>query len=361
MHLNRGNYEAFMLDYLEGNLSPSELKAFKIFLEENPDLKTRIFQTGLFHLKPNSAYFPDKELLKKMPFSAREDIPEPDKTCIASIEKDLPEAEMILFVEKVNRDPFVQQTLKRYKRMLLKGDPVIFPGKSSLKKSVFLIPPLYMVGSLVAAGILFLFLFKFFLLPLRPYNLSTTSDASTEQPTNSGQKNIRNIEQPSILSQVKKEHKTTPIQVNSVIKRAGLTEKNSEPSKRISRSGMITPLSSPATNAHPEIFQKSISSSNLGIPILYLTERLGEEEIRAINNYHIEKFKLKILTPIQSENHYPPFWVTIANLGVKGLDKLTKWNMELKPEYNNQGDLSALAFHSKILNFSSDLGKSNQN
>ena len=358
MQLNRENYEAFMLDYLEGNLSPSAMMAFKVFLEENPDLKTDIFQTGRFRLRPNPAYFHHKELLKKMPLAALEDIPEPDKSCIASIEKDLPEAEMILFKEKVNRDTSVQETMKSYEKVVLKGDPVIFPGKRNLKKPVFLIPSrVYLVGSLVAAGILLLFLFKFFLFPIRPSDSSMVSDASLEKPANTKQKTTGTIEQSSPIPMIKIESNIIAIRVNSTVKRGGLTAKNPARSKRTARLGMINPLLSPATNARPEVFRGSFSTSRLKIPVLYLTEQLGEEELRAIENYPIEKFKLKILTPARLDDTYPPFWVTLANLGVKGINKLARWNMELKPAYNDQGDLSVLAFHSGVLNFSTNLKK----
>lgn len=60
------NYEAFLLDQLEGNLSPADEKALDAFLTANPELKTEVEGIQLYYLEPEeSVIFPNKETLKK--------------------------------------------------------------------------------------------------------------------------------------------------------------------------------------------------------------------------------------------------------------------------------------------------------
>jgi len=360
MQINRENYEAFMLDYLEGNLSPSVRNAFKVFLEENPDLKSSAYQSESIRLWPGPVYFNNKELLKKDTLAALDNIPEPDKSCIACIEKDLPDTEMILFREKISRESSVQQVLESYGKVLLKAGRIIFRDKKNLKKPVLLIPSrVYRMASAVAAGLLLLFLLKFFLLPLRPSGTTQMSDFSINQPAYSENQSAGKTRESSSVPLIKNRDTQLSVQHKITSKKAGLTAKSAELAIKDRRLPPVSPISSPAIDARPLVFRGSISTSVLETPVLYLTEQLGEEELRAIENYKIEKFKLKILAPVRPADTYPPLWITLANMGIKGINKLAKWNMELKPNYNEQGDLSALAFHSRFLNFSSDLIKTN--
>ncbi len=69
--INRENYEIFFMDYLDGQLSPEQLEALHLFLDNNPDLKAELEEMSGFKLKPINTSFPDKASLKKTP-----DLPE---------------------------------------------------------------------------------------------------------------------------------------------------------------------------------------------------------------------------------------------------------------------------------------------
>jgi len=42
MNLNRNNYEAYFIDFLEGNLNPAHVDQFLEFISQNPDLKEEL-------------------------------------------------------------------------------------------------------------------------------------------------------------------------------------------------------------------------------------------------------------------------------------------------------------------------------
>lgn len=65
MIITRENYEAFFLDYLEGNLDAVLLPEFNRFLEENLDLKEELLLVGDFSLPTPTLTFDRKTMLYK--------------------------------------------------------------------------------------------------------------------------------------------------------------------------------------------------------------------------------------------------------------------------------------------------------
>jgi len=66
MKINRENYEAFLLDRLEGNLDPVNEQLLSAFLDKHPDLDKHLEKTDLLYLIPDlNIVYPDKNRLKK--------------------------------------------------------------------------------------------------------------------------------------------------------------------------------------------------------------------------------------------------------------------------------------------------------
>ncbi|NND05144.1 MAG: hypothetical protein HKN87_02090 [Saprospiraceae bacterium] len=66
MEINRENYEVYALDYIEGDLSPSEVQAFEAFLSNNEDIKDLVTNFYVLNVAPNSEIVFEKkaELLR---------------------------------------------------------------------------------------------------------------------------------------------------------------------------------------------------------------------------------------------------------------------------------------------------------
>ena len=66
MEITRGNYEMFLIDYLDGKLSPVEVADLLIFLEENLDIKSEFEGVeSLLPLNSSIISYPEKASLKK--------------------------------------------------------------------------------------------------------------------------------------------------------------------------------------------------------------------------------------------------------------------------------------------------------
>ena len=61
--INITNYEAFLLDYLEGNLSEGEISLLKIFVAAHPQLNIDLEDTELVSLEKDESVFTSKENL----------------------------------------------------------------------------------------------------------------------------------------------------------------------------------------------------------------------------------------------------------------------------------------------------------
>src|SRR5438045_1843996 len=67
MKISRNNYEAFFLDFHEGNLSEEMKKEVLAFVKANPDLKDEFESFEMIFVESQSQKFPGKENLKKNP------------------------------------------------------------------------------------------------------------------------------------------------------------------------------------------------------------------------------------------------------------------------------------------------------
>ncbi len=141
MNINRENYEAFLLDYLESNLSPAQVAELMVFLEMNPDLKEALEGFEMMTLNPDdSVSFPDKNSLKKQTIAPHAGIggENYEEMMIASVEGLLSgeeEEDLKIFL---GLNPGLQKEMDLLLQTRLSPDlTIIYPGKSALKRSAF--------------------------------------------------------------------------------------------------------------------------------------------------------------------------------------------------------------------------------
>jgi hypothetical protein len=137
MTINANNFEAYLLDYLEGNLDPLLTADLMAFLAENPDYERYIPEyNGNLSLSQTRAC-PQKNSLKKefadVPAITRENF---DEFCIASCEGMLDEEQDSRLSEYIDRHPEKQRDLDLYRVLKLQPDKALqFRDKKKLKKN----------------------------------------------------------------------------------------------------------------------------------------------------------------------------------------------------------------------------------
>lgn len=222
MNINKHNYEAFFLDYHEGNLSPQQVAELLLFVEQHPELKEEFesfenislteFSNISFEnkaelkkeitadnkdyyfigatentlnaaehellnafLKQHPHYFTELELFKKTKLTAdtavvfenKEQLKEialnTDTLLIAAVEGLLTQQETSMLNHQLAVDAQMQHQLALYKQTKLVADTnIVFENKDALKRKGRRIIPLYYYVAAAAAVLLLFGLFNFF-------------------------------------------------------------------------------------------------------------------------------------------------------------------------------------------------------
>ncbi len=147
--IDKNNYEAFFLDYLEGNLSEAEQQALYCFLLQYPELKAELDDMQLTEVEQPDARS-SKQSLKDIPFNT-----DFEDFCIAKLENDLTYEEAGLFDEFLLADNARTKAYLQYEKTKLTADKtVVYPYKSELKKQRIVLFPYWKTA--VAASVILL-------------------------------------------------------------------------------------------------------------------------------------------------------------------------------------------------------------
>ena len=135
MEINRHNYEAFLLDLLEGRLSVEDQQRLNDFLEQNPDCSGDLMETGPWVLEKEKINYPGIEHLKRVLPTAASVLTEHnfDLFSIARMEGDLTRDQEMAHQSMVSQDEIRAGQWAEWQKTRLEAEPVLFKGKDQLK------------------------------------------------------------------------------------------------------------------------------------------------------------------------------------------------------------------------------------
>ena len=124
------NYEAYLLDFSEGNLTGELQVELELFLIQHPELEINLDELSLVTLENEATYFSNRNALKK---SEADLVSETE--FIAYIENQLPENERLALEKSCAINPSLSKELALYNNTIAKADEtIIFENKQSLKR-----------------------------------------------------------------------------------------------------------------------------------------------------------------------------------------------------------------------------------
>ncbi|WP_163322688.1 hypothetical protein [Draconibacterium mangrovi] len=130
--INRTNYEAYFIDYLEGDLDEGMIDSFIAFLKANPDLKQELELYEPISLEPEKVTFNKKTELYKSNFDNSEGF---DNAAIALLEGDLSEQEKQDFETYLASNPEKEKQAAAFQKAILTADEsIVFANKKKLYK-----------------------------------------------------------------------------------------------------------------------------------------------------------------------------------------------------------------------------------
>lgn len=120
MEINKNNYEAFLLDLMEGKLSDVERSAALLFLEKHPEIEFD-YELSLPELKVDAAFIYDaKNSLKHLDDAKEESV-------VFYLDNVLSGEERIAFEKQFKKDESLQTLVKQYENIKLEPETITFP------------------------------------------------------------------------------------------------------------------------------------------------------------------------------------------------------------------------------------------
>ncbi|HRD39845.1 MAG TPA: hypothetical protein PLC65_14545 [Bacteroidia bacterium] len=156
------NYEAYLLDYMEGNLSKADTALLQQFVVLHPELNIDLSELELVELQAANVTFENKNNLKKeiTPLVS-------DEEYVDYIENNLSAAEKNKIESLASQYPSVKKELGLFQKTILQPElNIVFENKSDLKKEAKVIWLFSRQTLSMAAALLlivtFVFMFRFF-------------------------------------------------------------------------------------------------------------------------------------------------------------------------------------------------------
>jgi hypothetical protein len=439
MNINLNNYEAYFLDYHEGNLSPQQVADLFLFLSQHPELKKEFedfehivledFSAPVFEnkdrLKKNitaenrEEYFiravegtldttelallttfltthpefvTEFNLFQKTKLQADASVVFENKTLlkqgvvvkeeqlIAAVEGLLTKEEQQLLEQQLAGNPDLQKSFVAYQQTKAIADSdIIFKNKQTLKRKERKVVPLYYYVAAAASIILL-----FGILVLLKIN---NTDKNNEQRF-AEQKVQPVIEQQITMdpARVSPEKNTKESPQNSIPTLAAIKNNKIPAKKQLLQNKSVTnepavnietlvatgelPLTDPAVVSSGLTTEKQNlviipvdsaqfpSNKNVAPVTAQIEKKETKQSFPSVSDLLASKLKEKLMgkDAVEKEKETPSAakitgW-DIAGIFAKGLSKITGKKVEVKPQFNEQGNITAYALSAGKLEFS---------
>jgi len=162
MKITIKNYEAYLLDLIEENISLVDKAELYDFFNKNPEINIDISEFENVKLNSENIKFEKKKLLKKNKAIHIENISEIDRLSIAFLENDINNNEVDSLEKLLKKQQEKQFNFNIIQQTKLKIDKnVVFKNKKSLKKKTKIYKYIYKTVYAVAAILILFIGFKF--------------------------------------------------------------------------------------------------------------------------------------------------------------------------------------------------------
>jgi hypothetical protein len=366
MQIERSNYEIWLIDWIDGNLSDTDIAMLTNFLTANPDLKAEFDEVNslkdAMHFRPNKS-FPNKEKLIKT--SADLTGSQFEYLCAAYLENDLSDDQKTEFLQSIKHDADKKKSFELIQKMKLTPPDVFFKRKNRLiRRSVGQKTlRIAIIGLSAAAMISLVILNRISFRGPDPVKADVTAfEIEINTP----------ILKPSIQTGSDKSIPIKNSRINNMQLKnpAALLSQIAPPVKTNLSTSKSVPIDTAASSSdNPRIILNRISVPErltLGNPVIPATLiSLGsriqipeEDDGRPrFGRFLAKAFRQKILK--ENTNRDSPLKAyEIAEAGVSGLNKLLGWEMAPDERKDEKGILKSVYFSSKIIKFNAPVKNS---
>jgi hypothetical protein len=351
MKINRNNFEAYLIDYIEGNLNKQDEEIVNRFLEVNPDIADE-FKS----LRQSEATLEKvKDTLNKaVLYKSFSDITSITKEnyedfCIACHEGDLDDSSKQRLFDFIDKHPELKPLFDLHAKIHLQADNALhFPGKRELKKvqviSVRRIIYTISAGVAAAAAIVFLWL-----------TLPNTQKAIPGKNTDMSQINVpATIHLPTQAEEIPEARKVKVVQgklqneIQPEYKQ--LATVDTTDTRQLDKI-IIAELQPRAISLENEFPLNAPQFSGNQIEIVQPDNIARNELSKTTNNENLPENKIWQRKLIYNA----------LNIGVKGFNTLTESQLALQTSQDDKGRLTSIAIDADNFEFIRKTQRNNQN
>ena len=363
MDINRNNYEAYLLDQMEGKLSLSDQQKLASFLRSNPDCVPIFDDTEPWVLEGHKVTYSGKGQLKKEFPGSDSRITESnfDLFSIARLEGDLTAPQEMEHEQMLEEDSKRREEWELWQHTSLKAPSLAYEGKSQLKKLPGLkrgVIWLTLLSSAAAIALLFVLLRVDI-----PSGGSPLAEQSTDQPASETgpqsrfEQEISSSEEPDLL-EVERGDSLARVEkpvLFSIKKNRERPEESSPKGEalvpQVTRDTVVPvekekleprPLRLASFDPLQATFLQSIEYDRiepLDIPPI-------KASISKLSLAQLAEISIPETVDAYKEEKDISFW-SVANAGIQGINKITGANMSLMASRDEEGDVSGFRFKSK--------------
>lgn len=361
MKIDRLNYEIWLIDLLEGNLSEIQAERVNNFLERNPDIREEFNDLKLLVPEPGKVVFKNKDLIRKTPAEISDS--QFELLCSAFHEGDLRTESVAELMEITDSDNDRKRTFDLIGKVKLVPPSDVYKNKHRLFRRTPLqkIIRLSYIGLSSAAAIalfITLSLLTFRYLHDKPGNSARNTSAYPDTKEILFEIPAGNVIRAFMAVTVKEENRTIPVHIYTaeLIESDSLNTVEREPSLQDLKLAQLAGKTITLTS-DPDLLK---STASFLIPSK-TTAIIPSEEIYMSNveRFITKIFREKVLREKVTKDT-PLKGYELAAAGVDGLNKLLGWEMALNEKNNENGELESLYFSSKILKFNAPVKKTSE-
>lgn len=367
MDINRNNYEAFLLDLLEGRLSVAEERELKEFLKAHPEHVVDLPDLDLLNLEKVHLTFPDRDLLKKelpsteTPLSTNNF----DLYSIARMEGDLSQQQVDEHRSAIRSDEWLLQEWNRWQMIRLVPEQIRFPGKNSLKRRKPFKARMVIMGVFSAAAALTLLLLLFKMNPADPSEedsrISSVVSPSIQDMPVENQEVISAVPEQDAVELPEQE---TSTMLKQEALSAAVEQESSlrieEPVEEQTSPGDLTEQQILAQRPLRIAGQLTSSQDLLGVrdqdrikPLEYTPV---SPNLTSYSVGQLAEMDRQTLIRDFAEEHNISL-MSVANAGIKGINKLTGSEISLLASRDEEGEVSGFQFKSRRLSIRGPIGR----
>ncbi|MDQ3047186.1 MAG: hypothetical protein M3R27_06525 [Bacteroidota bacterium] len=344
------NREYYFIGSLEGTLNSVEQDLLNTFLKQHPHFLPELDLYKKTFLQPEMLAFAAKESLKKTSSTIHD-------LMIASIESQLSAKENELLKDQIRYDAALNYTYSLYEKTRLEADlSLVYPDKENLKRSTKKILPFYYYSAVAAAV---LFIFGLFFIFSNDSNEIKFADSTQPRNTTVDIRESIKITSPEKVAESDFASNVTAPNNTVIDKRKKINRGNNttiQPENKIieePKNLANNLIESPAidSNENKTIIAEKKENKKEDDSAVALQNKKGTDQSEFLSLREMAAAKIKektldeqTLAAQKKSGKVKRFsgW-DLAQIVSKGVSKLTGRDLEVKPQYNTEGEVTAYA------------------